>query len=113
VKPLAEKWMYLMFNIDDLGKVRERTLARRPGPVVECLTRHVDQKRQEVVRNLFARLNGKLTEANKEYIAGAFRCFQTQLLHGPISVLSEETHGETAGGHTLLDALRKLFRLRE
>ncbi|MGH7173550.1 MAG: hypothetical protein ACRELG_24985 [Gemmataceae bacterium] len=34
-----------------------------------------------------------------------------RLLHGPITALTEETHG--GGGHTLLDALRKLFRLQE
>jgi hypothetical protein len=32
-------------------------------------------------------------------------------LHGPISTLSEETQNESAGGHTLLEALQKLFRL--
>ena len=36
-----------------------------------------------------------------------------QLLHGPISALSEETQNESAGGHTLLEALQKLFRLQE
>ena len=46
---------------------------------------------------------------------GAFRLLQNQILHGPISALTEETHEEAsaAGGHTLLDALRKLFRLQD
>jgi hypothetical protein len=37
---------------------------------------------------------------------------QNQFLHGPIRALTEETHASPAG-HTLLDALRKLFRLQE
>jgi hypothetical protein len=34
------------------------------------------------------------------------------MLHGPISALAEETHADK-GEHTLLEALRKLFRLEE
>jgi glutamyl-tRNA reductase len=128
-----------LFNIDDLAQVREATLARRRehigpaeaiveqeaqrffkdwarrrnGPVIEHLTRDWEQKRQEAIRHLFGRLNGKLTDADKEFIEGAFRRFQNQLLHGPISALSEETHTEGGGRHTLIDALRKLFRLTD
>jgi glutamyl-tRNA reductase len=128
-----------LFNIDDLGKIREATLARRRqhvpqaeaiveqeakrffkdwarrgnGPVIERLTRDLEQKRQEVVKTLLARLNGKLDDADRQYIEGAFRRYQNQILHGPISALSEETHADNTGGHTLLEALRKLFRLQD
>jgi glutamyl-tRNA reductase len=127
-----------LFNLDDLGRIREATLGRsqhiapaeaiveqeaqrfskdwarrRNGPVIDRLTRDIEQKREEILKRLFARLNGKLTEVNKEVIAAALRRFQNRLLHGPISALSEETHNESAGGHTLLEALRKLFRLQE
>jgi glutamyl-tRNA reductase len=64
-----------------------------------------------VVAQLFGRLNGRLSEADQAYIEGAFRLLQNQFLHGPISALSEETH--EGGGHALLEALRKLFRLQE
>jgi glutamyl-tRNA reductase len=106
-------------NIDDLGRIREATPAccrQHIAPaeqVIGQLTRDLEQKRQEVLERLFSRLNRKLTEADKEYIAGASRRFQNQLLHGPISALREETHSKSAGGHTLLEALRKLFRLQE
>src|SRR5207248_7959431 len=36
---------------------------------------------------------------------------QSQFLYGPISALTEEPH--EGGRHTLLEALRKLFRLEE
>jgi glutamyl-tRNA reductase len=127
-----------LFNVDDLQKLRESTLARRRehvgpaeaiveqeaqrflkdwarrrnGPVIDRLTKEFEAKRREVVDNLMARLNGKLTEDDRRYIEKAFRLLQNQFLHGPISALAEETHaGPSTGGHTLLDALRKLFRL--
>jgi glutamyl-tRNA reductase len=127
-----------LFNIDDLKRIQEATLAvrrkhiapaeavveqetqrflkewrrRRNGSVIERLTRDLEAKREEVVRNLFARFNGRLTEEERKYIEYAFVKLQNQFLHGPISALTEDQHAD-APGHTLLDALRKLFRLRE
>jgi glutamyl-tRNA reductase len=130
-----------LFNIDDLKRIRDATLAerqkyitpaeviveaetkrfvaewarRRIGPVIEHLTRDFEAKRAAILTQLFAKLNGKLSEADKKYIEGAFRLLQNQILHGPISALSEETsQGRNATPeHTLLEALRKLFRLPE
>jgi glutamyl-tRNA reductase len=128
-----------LFNIDDLKSIREATLERRRehvspceaiveqeagrflkdwarrrnGPVIERLNKEFDAKRREVVSNLFARLNGKLSEEDRRYVEKAFVLLQNQFLHGPISALHEESQGEAASGHTLLDALRKLFRLPE
>jgi glutamyl-tRNA reductase len=127
-----------LFNIDDLTRLRDATLSdrlkhkapaeaiveqevqrflkdwtrRRNGPVIDRLTKDFEAKRQEVVRHLLARLNGRLTDADRASIDKAFRLLQNQFLHGPISALTEETHAGPAG-HTLLDALRKLFRLQE
>jgi glutamyl-tRNA reductase len=126
-----------LFNIDDLKRIREQTLRerqehvgpaeaivaeeaekflkawarRRHGPVIARLTREFEGKREEVVRQLMGRLNGRLTDEDRDAIEGAFRLLQNKLLHGPISALTEEPH--EAGGHTLLDALRKLFRLQD
>ncbi len=129
-----------LFNIDDLKRIREATLAdrlkhvapaetivetetrrflkewarRRNGPVIARLTQELETKREAIVRQLLARLNGKLTEAERSYLEGAFRLLQNQFLHGPITALTEESHEVPgAGGHTLLDAMRKLFRLQE
>src|SRR5262249_53363139 len=127
-----------LFNIDDLKRIREATLhdrlkhvgpaeaiveqetrkflsewgRRRVGPVIARLTQDVEAKRQAIVQQLLGRLNGKLSAADRAYIEGAFRLLQNQILHGPISALTEEPH-ETPGGHTLLDALRKLFGLQD
>lgn len=124
-----------LFNIDDLKRIREQTLVkrqkhiapaeaiveherkkfiddwtrRRNGPVIARLTQDCDAKRKAVLEQLLGRLNGKLTEAEKAYVEGAFRLFQNQLLHGPIDALREASkEGSSA---TLLEAVRKLFRL--
>ena len=62
-----------------------------------------------VVGQLLGKLNGRLSDADKQVGEGACRLLQNQFLHGPISALGEESH--EGGGHTLLEALRKLFRL--
>ncbi len=128
-----------LFNIDDLKTLREATLARRRGhilpaeqiveqetvrflkdwarcgngPVIERLTQEFDARRREIVGHLMGKLNGKLDAADRQYIDKAFRLFQNQLLHGPISALSEESKSGGTGSHTLLEALRKLFRLHD
>ncbi|HLJ96254.1 MAG TPA: glutamyl-tRNA reductase [Gemmataceae bacterium] len=126
-----------LFNIDDLKRIREQTLQdrlkhvpsaeailaeeqrrflkewsrRRHGPVIARLTQDFEAKRQAIVRQLLTRLNGRLTNEDRAYIEGAFQLLQNQFLHGPISALTEEPH--EGGSHTLLDALRKLFRLQD
>ncbi len=128
-----------LFNIDDLKRVREATLKdrlkhvapaeavvaqetakflrewarRRNGPVIARLTKDFEAKREAVLRALMQRLNGRLTPEDRASIEGAFRRLQNQFLHGPISALAEETHEGAAHGHTLLDALRTLFRLQD
>jgi glutamyl-tRNA reductase len=127
----------VLLNIDDLKSVQEKTLERRRahvvpaeqiveqearrflkdwarrgnGPVIERLTREFESRRKEIVEKLFSRLNGKLEAADRQYIDKAFSLFQNQLLHGPISALREESRSGEESSHTLLEALRKLFRL--
>ncbi|MCI0460354.1 MAG: glutamyl-tRNA reductase [Gemmataceae bacterium] len=126
-----------LFNIDDLKRIREQTLSdrlrhvpsaeaiveqeakrflgewarRRNGPVIARLNQEFEARSKPIVAQLLRRFNGKLSEADRAYIEGAFRLLQNQILHGPISALAEEPH--EGGRHTLLEALRKLFRLQE
>ena len=51
--------------------------------------------------------------SNEAVAEKAFSLLQNQFLHGPISALTEESHANSGSGHTLLDALRKLFRLTD
>ena len=126
-----------LFNIDDLTRIREQTLAKRrkavipaetivdtevkkfvedwnrrkSGPVIGKLSAEVDRIRQEVVGPLMTRLNGKLTDSERADIEKAFRQLQNKILHGPIRAL-EDAHKE-GHGPTLLEAMKKLFRLKE
>ncbi|MFM7099238.1 MAG: glutamyl-tRNA reductase [Gemmataceae bacterium] len=128
-----------LFNIDDLQKIRESTLKerlkhvpqaeniveqessrfladwerRRNGPVIARLNQEFENKRRTVVSNLLSKLNGKLSKEDKDYIEGAFRLLQNQFLHGPISALAEEMQKGNSSNHSLIDALRKLFRLQD
>ena len=124
-----------LFNIDDLQRIREQTLAerlkhvgpaeaiveqeakrfvaewaqRRNGPIIAQLTDDFDRKRRQVLGQLLSKLNGRLTDADRQTIEGAFRLLQNQFLHGPISAIGEAS--QEGGGPALLDALRQLFRL--
>jgi glutamyl-tRNA reductase len=126
-----------LFNIDDLKRIREQTLSqrqrhlapaeaiveherkrfvedwlrRRNGPLIARLTQDCDAKRKAVVEQLLSKLNGKLDAADRAYIEGAFRLFQNQLLHAPIDQLREASKEGTSA--TLLEAVRRLFRLGE
>ena len=129
-----------LFNIDDLNSVRNATLEerrshipaadqiveqeaarflrdwtrRKHGNAIAKLTREFESKRETIVSKLLQKLNGRLSPEDKRYIEGAFRLLQNQYLHGPIAALAEESaNGVVQENHTLLDALRKLFRLPE
>jgi glutamyl-tRNA reductase len=125
-----------IFNIDDLKRICEQRRCdrlkhigpaeaivaeetarflkewsrRQHGPVIARLTQDFESKRQTILKQLFRHLNGKMEDKDRAYIDGAFRLLQNQFLHGPISVLAEEAE---SGKHTLLEALRKLFRLHD
>jgi glutamyl-tRNA reductase len=83
---------------------------RKDGPVIGQLTAEVDRVRELVLLPLLTKLNGKLTDADKAYIEGAFRLFQNKLLHGPIAALQEASRTGHSG--SLREALMKLFGLR-
>jgi glutamyl-tRNA reductase len=127
----------LLVNVDDLTEIRERVLRnrlrhlpaaeaivmaeqerflkqwsrRRTGPAITRLSQEWDAIRQQVQAQCLSKLNGKLTDADRAVIEGAFKLLQNKFLHTPISVLHEEAHRES--GHGLLEAIQKLFRLQE
>ena len=125
-----------VFNVDDLARVADQRMAERRrylpaaeaiidaevakfvsewnkranGPVIGQLTAEVDKLRDGITGPLLAKMNGKLTNAEKAYIEQAFRLFQNKLLHGPIAALHEASREGHSGG--LREALRKLFGLK-
>lgn len=125
-----------VFNVDDLNRAADDAAAerrrhlpaaeaivggevakfvqdwnrRKDGPVIGQLTAEVDRIREAMVAPLLAKMKGKLTPADLEYIEGAFRLFQSKLLHGPIAALQEASR--SGHGGTLREALMKLFGLK-
>jgi glutamyl-tRNA reductase len=126
----------ILFNVDDLTRVADQAAAerrlhipaaeeivaaevgrfvqdwnrRKDGPVIGQLTAEVDRVRDAVLEPLLAKLNGKLTDAEKALIERAFRLFQNRLLHGPIAALQEASR--EGQSHSLREALMKLFGLK-
>jgi glutamyl-tRNA reductase len=125
-----------LFNIDDLKRIRDKTIAerlshlapaeaiieqerrkfvqewirQRNGPLIAQLTQDFDAKREAVVAELLARLDGKLSDDDRKMVEGAFRRLQNQILRGPIVALQEASH--EGGSNTLRDTLKWLFRLQ-
>ncbi len=126
-----------VFNVDDLARVADQGLAerrkhipaaeaivggevakfvqdwnrRKDGPVIGQLTAEADRVRETVLVPLLVKMKGKLSPADLEYMEGAFRLFQSKLLHGPIAALQEASRN----GHSssLREAIMKLFGLKE
>jgi glutamyl-tRNA reductase len=124
-----------LFNVDDLKRIQEQTLQerrehikpaeaiieqevkrfqnewrrRKHGPIIAQLTQYGEEQRRAVAADLFAKLNGKLSDEDRKYIEGALKLLLNRILHGPISALAEETPEPSK--HTLLEAMMKLFRL--
>ncbi len=96
--------------IAEVGRFVQDWNRRKDGPVIGQLTAEVDRVREAVLTPLLSRLNGKLTDADRAYIEGAFRLFQNRLLHGPIAALQEASREGHSG--TLRDAVMKLFGLK-
>jgi glutamyl-tRNA reductase len=80
---------------------------------IEQLTRWCEARKHEAVKHVLSRLKAKLSDADRAATEQAFSRFQNQLLHGPISALTEETHAGAATGYTLVEAMLKLFRLAD
>jgi glutamyl-tRNA reductase len=126
-----------LFNIDDLQRIRERTLAerrkhvaaaeaivdqeaarflkdwqrRRLGPIIARLTQAIESWRRDRLQELFDRLDGRLNEEDRQLVEGYLRKDHNHFLHVLITALDEETRA--GGGQGLLDTLRRLFRWQD
>ncbi len=124
-----------LFNVDDLKRIQEQTIherqqhirpaeniveqevkryindirRRRHGPIIAQLTQEAEAQRKAIVADLFAKLTGKLSKEDCDYIEGAFKLMQNRFLHGPISALADDAPEPSR--HTLLEAMMKMFRL--
>ncbi|MFM7035088.1 MAG: glutamyl-tRNA reductase [Planctomycetia bacterium] len=129
----ADVWLY---SVDDLGKaceanrksrqkqmpaavaiIEEETLRfmgdlhhRSTGPVIEQLRAGWAETGDAELERLFRRLPG-IDEAARSEIRQAFQRYAAKMLHSPLTSLREESR--SGPPHGLLDALKRLFDLKE
>ena len=125
-----------LYSIDDLRQVCERNRAdrdkelpkamkivdeearsflsdwhhRRTGPVLQQLKRDWERSKEDELRRLLNKLP-QLDERSREEIRQSFTRLVNKLLHPPMESLRDESrHGMP---HALLEALAKLFQLKD
>lgn len=127
-----------LYTVDDLQKVCDRNRAlreqewpkakriideetdrfmndlrhRSTGPVIQRLREQAEAIKEAELTRLMGRLQNKgLDEAAREEIKIAMERIVNKLLHPPLQSLREQDHPEQHA--TLIDALKRLFQLRE
>ena len=126
----------LLWNIDDLEKIRHRTLKarqkeldaalaiidvetegfladsqiRQSGPLIGRLERVYDDIIRQELDRLLPQLNG-IPEDSKEKIRVFAHRLKNKLLHPPKTALRADA--KAGGAHGLMDAVRRLFGLEE
>ncbi len=83
---------------------------RATAPIIKRLKQGWQQPKEDELRRLFNKLP-ELDDKSREEIAAAFERLINKLLHPPLESLRDEArHGVP---HGLMDALKRLFRLKE
>jgi glutamyl-tRNA reductase len=83
---------------------------RATGPIIRQLRQGWHEVRDEELRRLFNKLPG-LDERARQEISLTFERYVNKLLHPPLESLRDESR--TGTPHSLLEALKRLFRLEE
>jgi glutamyl-tRNA reductase len=83
---------------------------RATGPIIRQLRQGWHEVRDEELRRLFNKLP-ELDERSRQEISQAFERYVNKLLHPPLESLRDESR--TGTPHSLLEALKRLFRLEE
>jgi glutamyl-tRNA reductase len=83
---------------------------RATGPTIRRLRESCVEIKDEELRRLFNRLPA-LDVATKQEISQAFERLVNKVLHPPLESLRDEA--QTGTPHALLDALKRLFQLRD
>ncbi len=83
---------------------------RATGPIIRQLRQGWQEVRDQELERLFKKLPG-LDERTRQEIGQAFERYVNKLLHPPLeSLRAESRHGSP---HSLMDALKRLFRLED
>jgi len=83
---------------------------RATGPTIRRLKARADQVKEDELRRLYNKL-GELDERTREEVERSFDRLVNKLLHPPLESLRDEA--QAGSPHGLLDALRRLFQLKD
>ncbi|HEY2827916.1 MAG TPA: glutamyl-tRNA reductase [Pirellulales bacterium] len=95
---------------EETGQFMQELYHRATGPIIRQLRQGWHEVRDEELRRLFNKLPDLDQRAQQE-ISQAFERYVNKLLHPPLESLRDESR--TGTPHSLLDALKRLFRLEE
>jgi glutamyl-tRNA reductase len=95
---------------EETGRFMQELYHRATGPIIRQLRQGWHGVRDEELRRLFNKLPN-LDDRDREEISQAFERYVNKLLHPPLESLRDEARSGTP--HSLLEALKRLFRLEE
>ncbi len=95
---------------EETGLFMHELYHRATGPIIQQLRQGWHEMRDEELRRLFNKLPN-LDERSQQEITQAFDRYVNKLLHPPLESLRDESR--TGVPHSLLDALKRLFRLSD
>ncbi len=94
----------------ETGLFMQELYHRATGPIIQQLRQGWHEMRDQELRRLFNKLP-ELDERSQQEINQAFDRYVNKLLHPPLESLRDESR--TGVPHSLLDALKRLFRLSD
>jgi glutamyl-tRNA reductase len=110
-KERAKEWHKAQGIIDEeTSRFIAELNHRSTGPTIRRLRQLADQIKSDELQRLFHKL-GSVDERTRREVGHAFERLVNKLLHPPLESLRDEAGRGTH--HGLLDALRRLFQIRE
>jgi glutamyl-tRNA reductase len=95
---------------EETSQFMQELYHRATGPIIRQLRQGWHEVRDDELRRLFNKLP-ELDERSRQEISQAFERYVNKLLHPPLESLRDESR--TGTPHSLLEALKRLFRLEQ
>ena len=109
---MAQKRVMERIVQEETQKFMAEMIHRGSGPTIKLLREQADRIKQEELQRLLGRLQPHgVNETVTNEVSISFERLVNKLLHPPLQSLRE--NADTSHHASMLDALRKLFQLRE
>ncbi len=98
--------------LEETDKFLAEMVHRGSGPTIRLLREQAERIKQEELHRLMGRLNARGVDSEvAEEVSVSFERLVNKLLHPPLQSLRE--HADSSNHASLVDALRRLFQLRD